>query len=146
MPLLINQDVVRFDITMNEFHVMNALDSTGQLVSVKPLRKEHFKILLKWILVIKLPCSIFVKLVLLDEQWHQISTRNVFHDKVQIVFVLQIRKRISYEKISRKKHQISILPGMSNAAWQSIHCWLPKECLSLQWHEPLVFALSLNSF
>ena len=27
---------------MNEFHVMNALDSTGQLISVKPLRKEHF--------------------------------------------------------------------------------------------------------
>ena len=43
VTIFVNQDVIWLDITMDEFHIMDAFNSTGQLSHIKPTKKPFKK-------------------------------------------------------------------------------------------------------
>lgn len=70
MTVLINQNVIRFYISVNEANGMNVFDSTCQLGYVEPG---------KWLL----------KYSLLDQKCHHVASRDILHDKIKTGFILE---------------------------------------------------------
>lgn len=70
MAVLVDEDVVWLDVTVDESHLVHALNGARQLGNVEPrqLLTEHAQS---------------------DQQAHHITTRDVVHDKVQVVLVLE---------------------------------------------------------
>ena len=67
---LVNQNVVWFDVPVNESQFVNALDRTNKLCDVET-------------------GGPFGKPAVLDQQAHHVPAWNVIHDEVQIAFVLE---------------------------------------------------------
>ena len=41
MTIVVNENVVRFDVSVNEVHAMNALHSAGQFGNIKPKKYKY---------------------------------------------------------------------------------------------------------
>merc|ERR1719385_219094 len=66
VPVCIYQDVVGLDVSVDESHLVDAVDGTNQLRDVEL-------------------CEFFLEDAKLDEKRHQVSARYVIHYKVEVV-------------------------------------------------------------
>lgn len=70
VPVLVNEDVVRLDVAVDEAHFVDALNSQCQLSHVEA-------------------GQVFREDAHSDEQAHHVSSRDVVHDKVKALTVLE---------------------------------------------------------
>ena len=86
-----DQDVVGLDVSMDEAEGVDALNGHGELGNVEPggdNNQMSTRLNTKSV-VSQLPGLILGESALLDQQGHQITTGDVLHHEVEIVFVLK---------------------------------------------------------
>lgn len=70
VSITINQDVVGFDVSMDKTHFVDAFHSTGELCDVKL-------------------SQVLLENAHSDQKTHHVPARDVVHDKIQVIFILE---------------------------------------------------------
>ena len=94
----VDQNVVRFNISVDEAHFVDALNGTDQFRYVKPWKPKnifiHSSKLLHTTAVkfknFSVPGKRFLENAQFDQKRHQVASGDVIHHKIQIVFILQM--------------------------------------------------------